>query len=107
MTGSISLDERINERLEAGETILNVIRALERADSPVESAADLRWIIIGMEEPSDVPDENAINGAIKLLSHSSLGVVERVEDGYQTVTNYENAVELLQSLDSIIQSVNE
>lgn len=101
------LDERINERLDAGETILNVIRALERADSPVESAADLRWIIIGMEEPSDVPDENAINGAIQLLSHPSLGVVERVEEGYQTVTNYENAVELLQSLDAVIQSVNE
>lgn len=101
------LDERINKRLKAGETVLNVIRALERADSPVESAADLRWIIIGMEEPSDVPDENAINGAIQLLSHSSLGVVERVEDGYQTVTNYENAVELLQSLESVIQSVNE
>lgn len=101
------LDERINERLKAGETILNVIRALERADGPVESAADLRWIIIGMEEPSDVPDENALKRAIQLLSHPSLGVVERVEEGYQTVTNYENAVELLQSLDAVIQSVNE
>jgi hypothetical protein len=101
------LDEHIDERVEAGETILNVIRALERANSPVDSAADLRWIIIGMEEPSDIPDENAINGAIKLLSHPSLGVIERVEGGYQTVTNYENAVELLQSLDAVIQSGNE
>jgi hypothetical protein len=101
------LDERINERLTARETILTVIRVLERADNTVESAADLRWIIIGMEEPGDVPDENAINGAIQLLSHSSLGVFERVEEGYQTVTNYENAVELLQSLDAVIQSVNE
>jgi hypothetical protein len=83
-----------------------VIQALERTDSPVESAADLRWIIIGIDVPSDIPDENAINGAIQLLSHSSFGVVERVEEGYQTVTNYENAVELLQSLDAVIKSVN-
>jgi hypothetical protein len=48
-----------------------------------------------------------MNGAIQLLSHPSLGVVERVEDGYRTVTNYENGVELLQLLDSVIQSVNE
>lgn len=100
------LDESIDDRVEAGSTILDVIRALERADSPVSDAADLRWIIIGMQEPSDVPDQKEITRTLQLLSHPSIGVVEQVEEGYKTVTAYENAVKLVCSLETIVQDVS-
>lgn len=99
------LDESISERTEAGETILNVIRALERVKSPVAKASDLQLILIGMDDPDDTPDTEVITKTLQLLSHPSIGVVEQVEEGYRTVTGYENAIRLVRSLDNIIQSV--
>lgn len=101
------LDETVDDRRESGATILNVLRALERADSPVSNAADLRWIIIGMQDPSDVPNEQAITKTLQLLSHSSIGAVEQTDQGYRIVTQYENAVELVQSLDTVIQATQD
>jgi hypothetical protein len=101
------LDEAVHDRIEAGSTILDVIRALERANGPVATAADLRWIVVGMQDSSEIPSQQEITETLQLLSHSSIGAVEEVEEGYRTASNYENAVKLVQSLDRVIQTVQE
>jgi hypothetical protein len=98
------LDETIEERIESSSTILDVIRALERADGPVATAADLRWIVVGMQDPNEVPSQEEITETLELLSHSSIDVVEQVDEGYRTITNYENAVKLVRSLNSVVQT---
>ncbi len=96
------LDESIQNRIDAGETLLAVIRALEKADGPVETAADVRWIVVGMESSNEHPTETDVKEALQLLSHPSIGVAEQGEDGYRVVTSYDNAVRLVQSLQEIV-----
>ncbi len=96
------LDENIQNRIDAGETLLAVIRALEKADGPVETAADVRWIVVGMESSNEHPTETDVKEALQLLSHPSIGVAVQGEDGYRVVTSYDNAVKLVQSLQKIV-----
>jgi hypothetical protein len=98
------LDESIQERIAAGETLLAVIRALERADGSVETAEDVRWIVVGMENADDIPTIEEVRSALQLLTHPSIGVVEQDEDGYRVTTDYENGVQLVQSLGDIVRS---
>lgn len=101
------LDESIQDRIDACEILLAVIRALEKADGPVETAADVRWIVVGMESSSEHPTESDVKEALQLLSHPTIGVAEQVEDGYQIVTSYDNAVKLVQSLGDIVDLPSE
>jgi len=101
------LDESIEERLNSGKTILEVIRALERANEPVATAKELRWIIIGMQDQTDAPSEETITRTLQLLGHSSIGAVEQVDGGYRPSTDYDNAIELVQSLGRVIEAVQE
>lgn len=101
------LDESIQDRIDAGETLLAVIRALERADGAVETPADVRWIVVGMEDSEDAPTTEAIKSALQLLAHPSIGVVEQDEDGYRVTTDYENSVQLIRSLSDIVQSLTD
>ena len=98
------LDESIEARLDAGETLLAVIQALERADGPVETAEDVRWIVVGMEDSDEIPTTEEIRSALQLLAHPSIGVVTQDEDGYRVTTDYENGVQLVRSLGNIVQS---
>lgn len=98
------LDESIQDRIDAGETLLAVIRALERADGSVETAEDVRWIVVGMEESDDVPTIKEVRSALQLLAHPSIGVVTQDEDGYRVTTDYENGVQLVRSLGDVVQS---
>ncbi|SFR38579.1 Restriction endonuclease [Halogeometricum rufum] len=97
------LDESIQDRIDAGETLLSIIRALERADGPVKTAEDVRWIVVGMEDSDDIPATGEIRSALQLLTHSSVGVVEQDEKGYRVTTDYENGVQLIRSLGNIVQ----
>jgi len=99
------LEESIQERINAGETLLAVIRALERADGAVETAADVRWIVVGMESSDEIPTTADIKSALQLLAHPSIGVIEQDEEGYRVTTDYENGVELIRSISEIVQSV--
>ncbi|ELY78240.1 restriction endonuclease [Natrinema pallidum DSM 3751] len=101
------LDENIQDRVDAGETLLAVIRALERADGLVETAADVRWIVVGMQDSDEVPSERDVKSALQLLGHPSIGVVEQTEEGYRIVTSYENAVQLVRSLGEVVQPPEE
>jgi len=101
------LDDHIEDRLDAGATVLDVIRALERADGPVATAENLRWIVVGMQETDSVPTETDIADALALLSHPSLGVIEDVEEGYRLVTECDNAIQLVQSLGAVVETVRE
>jgi len=98
------LDESIQAQVDAGETLLAVIQALERADGPVETAEDVRWIVVGMEDSNEIPTTEEIRYASQLLVHPSMGVVTQDEDGYQVITEYENGVQLVRSLGNIVQS---
>ena len=98
------LDEYLQERIDAGETLLAVIRALERADGPVETAEDVRWIVVGMEDSDDIPSTGEIRSALQLLAHPSVGVVEQGQEGYRVTTDYENGVQLVRSLGDVVQS---
>ena len=98
------LDETIQDRVDSGETLLAVIRALERAAGPVETAADVRWIVVGMEDSDDFPTTEEIRSALQLLAHPSIGAIEQNNEGYQVTTNYENGVRLVQSLGDVVQS---
>jgi hypothetical protein len=99
------LDEQIQNRLSAGETLLDVISALEHANEPVATAGNLRLIVIGMQEPDNAPSEADITEALHLLRHPSLGVVKQTDEGYQLVTSQSNAIQLLQSLTNIVREV--
>jgi hypothetical protein len=101
------LDESIQDRTDAGETLLAVIRALERADGPVETAEDVRWIVVGMEDSDDVPTTEEVRSALQLLAHPTVGVVEQDEEGYRATTDYENGVQLVRSLGEVVQSPRE
>jgi hypothetical protein len=101
------LDEQIQGRLSAGETLLDVISALEHANESVATAGDLRLIVIGMQEPDNAPSEKDITEALRLLRHPSLGVVEQTDEGYHLVTSQGNAVQLLQSLTDIVREVKD
>lgn len=101
------LDESIQSRIDAGSTILDVLRALERADGPVATAGDLRWIVVGMQDPTEAPTEKEITETLQLLRHPSIQAVEQVEEGYRSVTSHENAVKLVQSLNSIVETAND
>jgi len=98
------LDGYIQDRIDAGETLLAVIRALERADGPVETAADVRWIVVGMEDSEEIPTTGEIESALQLLAHPSIGVVTRSEDEYRITTDYENGVQLVRSLGDVVHS---
>ena len=101
------LDETIQDRIDACETLLAVIRALEKADGLVETPADVRWIVVGMESLGEHPTENEMKEALQLLSHPAIGVVKQGEDGYRVVTSYDNALKLVQSLGDIIDLPSE
>ena len=98
------LDESIQDRIDAGETLLAVIRALERADGAVETAEDVRWIVVGMEDSDDVPTTEEVRSALQLLAHPTVGVVEQDEEGYRATTDYENGVQLVRSLGEVVHS---
>jgi hypothetical protein len=70
----------------------------------VETAEDVRWIVVGMEDPDDVPSIKEVRSALQLLAHPSIGVVTQDEDGYRVTTNYENGVQLVRSLGDVVQS---
>ncbi len=101
------LDESIQDRTDAGETLLAVIRALERADGAVETAEDVRWIVVGMEDSDDVPTTEQVRSALQLLAHPSVGVVEQDEEGYRVTTDYKNGVQLVRSLGDVVQPPRE
>lgn len=84
-----------------------VSAALERADGPVETAADVRWIVVGMEDSEEFPATGEIKSALQLLAHPSIGVVEQDEEGYRITTDYENGVQLVQSLGDVVRAPGE
>ncbi|QAU11663.1 restriction endonuclease [Halorubrum sp. BOL3-1] len=98
------LDESIQDRIDAGETLLAVIRALERADGSVETAEDVRWIVVGMEDSDDVPTTKEVRSTLQLLAHPTIGAVTQDEDGYRVTTDNENGVQLVRSLGDVVQS---
>ncbi|WP_241987260.1 restriction endonuclease [Halorubrum sp. SD690R] len=97
------LDEYIQDRIDAGETLLAVIRALNRADGPVETAEDVRWIVVGMEDSDDIPTTEEVRAALQLLAHPSVGAVEQAEEGCRVTTDYENGIQLVRSLGDVVQ----
>ena len=97
------LDESIQERIDAGGILLAAIRALERADGSVETAEDVRWIVVGMEDSDNVPTTEEVRSALQLLAHPSVGVIEQDEEGYRVTTDYENGVQLVRSLGDVVQ----
>jgi hypothetical protein len=97
------LDEYIQDRIDAGETLLAVIRALERADGAVETAEDVRWIVVGMEDSNDIPTTEEVRSALQLLAHPSVGAVEQDKEGYRVTTDYDNGIQLVQSLGDVVQ----
>jgi len=52
----------------------------------------------------DIPTIEEVRSALQLLTHPSIGVVEQDEDGYRVTTDYENGVQLVQSLGDIVRS---
>ena len=101
------LDEYIQDRIDAGETLLAVIRALERADGAVETAEDVRWIVVGMEDSNDIPTTEEVRSALQLLAHPSVGAVEQDEEGYRVTTGYENGIQLVRALADVVQPPGE
>jgi len=98
------LMETVQERLRATETLLNVIEALEHAEGEVQTAGDLHWIIVGLSGPEDAPDEPVIKDALDFLAHPTLRIVESGENGFRLRTSYENALDVLTSIPSLIET---
>lgn len=70
----------------------------------METAEDVRWIVVGMEDSDDIPTTEEIRSALQLLAHPSVGVVEQDEEGYRATTDYENGLQLVRSLGEVVQS---
>ena len=70
----------------------------------METAEDVRWIVVGMEDSDNVPTTEEVRSALQLLAHPSVGVIEQDEEGYRVTTDYENGVQLVRSLGDIVQS---
>lgn len=101
-------DDRLDELREyardavgAMETVLLVLRALDRSPDSVESVSDIRMILFGMER--DVPSESEIEYAVHFLEHPSLGLIRTTDEGYELMTDYENAVTRLKRLNATIE----
>ncbi|ELY82605.1 restriction endonuclease [Natrinema pallidum DSM 3751] len=73
----------------------------------VETAADVRWIVVGMQDSDEVPSERDVKSALQFLGDPSIGVVEQTEEGYRIVTSYENAVQLVRSFGEVVQPPEE
>ena len=99
------LREMINARKDATKGLLDVIKALDHADEEIASPSDLRWILIGMDDPENAPEDAFIEASLTYLAHPSLGLVDTGENGYQLCTNYENAVKVLESSRELIREV--
>lgn len=97
------LMESVQERIDATETLLDVVEALEHAEGEVQTAGDLHWIIVGMSNPESAPDEHVIEDALDYLSHPSLRIVEGGSDGYRLRTSYENAIDAFRAVPSLIE----
>jgi hypothetical protein len=83
--------------------LLAVIRALERADGAVETAEDLQWIVVDIEDSNDISTTEAVRSALQLLAYPSVGAVEQDEEGYRVTTDYKNGIQLVRSLEDIVQ----
>jgi len=70
----------------------------------VETAEDVRWIVVGMEDSDDVPTTEEVRSALQLLAHPTVGAVEQDEEGYRATTDYENGVQLVRSLGEVVNS---
>ena len=95
------LQEHVDERVEATEVNLDILKGVERSDGPVDSFG-LRHILLGMVESGGVPDEELISHSLRFLSHPSLQLLEHQEDGYILTTSYENAVDVIASIESLV-----
>ncbi|ELY87692.1 restriction endonuclease [Natrialba hulunbeirensis JCM 10989] len=100
------LQDHIDERIDAVESMLAVLKGMDRYDEPL-SAKELYFILVGMDEVADPPDEEAIKHTIQFLSHPSLQLLTYEEEGYVLTTDFENAVNVLTSVNSLIESTTE
>lgn len=98
------LDETIDERLRAVDTLFDVLKGLERSDGPIK-AEQIRWILTGMNErgATVLPTNADIAHTLRFLSHPSLGLLDESEDGYQLRTSYDNAITILSSFNNLVQ----
>lgn len=85
-------------------TVLLVVRALAKADGSVQDSSAIRMILLGMGTgESPTPEEDEIKQAIGFLQHPSVSLVQSYENGYRLVTDSDNALKMLGSLDGIIE----
>lgn len=80
---SVSHGNALSNWINAGATLLTVIQALERVDGAVETAADIRWIVVGIEDSNDILTTEAVRSALQLLVQHSVWAVEQDEGGYR------------------------
>lgn len=100
------LDEYIQERIDAMETVREVLEALARGRDIPKDASALQNIILGMSAGTqDLPNIEDIQQSIDFLSYSGIGLLEMDDDGYRLKTNYKNAVKVLESLDGVFIEV--
>ncbi|WP_228841718.1 hypothetical protein [Haloarcula sp. CBA1127] len=99
---SVATSGTIEDRIDTGEILLAIIRVLERAEGPVETVEDVRWIVVGMEDSDDIPTTEEVRSALQLLAHASVGVIEQDGEGYRVTTDYENGVQLVRSLGQVV-----
>lgn len=77
--------------------------AYERADGAVETAEDVRRIVVDMENSNAIPTTAEVRPARQLLAHPSVGAVEQDEEGHPVTTDHENGVKLVRFFGDIVQ----
>lgn len=102
------LEEHVQDRVAAIETLLDVLKAMAKSDDPGNSPREIRMIIIGMRTNSGHdPLVSGVEEAIDFLAHPGLALLEENDNGYRLTTTYENAVRALGTIDRLIEDARE
>ncbi len=100
------LNEIIRSRVGALEAAFAVIEALAVADEG-KTASQIRHILMGMRSGEYRLTSSEIERALQFLSYPGVDLLAETEEGFVLRTDFENAVETLESLDAVIEKAIE
>lgn len=98
------LDDILQARQDAAESLLAVIQALELKGDGAHSARDLQNVLIGLRTTESAPSTQFIEESLTLLAHPTIGIIDRGDDGYQLTTTPEQAEDLLTRFGALIDA---
>lgn len=101
------LDDVLQARHTAAESLLDVIEALELKGDGVHSARDLQNVLVGLRTDKPAPSTQFIEESLTLLAHPTIGIVDQNDEGYRLTTTPECAEDLLIRFGTLIETATD